>query len=62
MKLYNIKDHSEQVSFCASRETRLGSWSGSVFPEQIAPLADVNALLEKPLVERSSDYSETLDR
>ena len=53
MKLYNIKDHSEQVSFAQAVKQGLGRGQGLFFPEQIAPLADVDALLDKPLVERS---------
>ena len=53
MKLYNIKDHSEQVSFAQAVKQGLGREQGLFFPEQIAPLADVDALLDKPLVERS---------
>lgn len=53
MKLYNIKDHSEQVSFAQAVKQGLGREQGLFFPENIAPLADVDALLEQPLVERS---------
>lgn len=53
MKLYNIKDHSEQVSFAQAVKQGLGRGQGLFFPEQIAPLADVDALLDKPLVARS---------
>ncbi|WP_024872618.1 threonine synthase [Tolumonas lignilytica] len=53
MKLYNIKDHSEQVSFAQAVKQGLGREQGLFFPEQIAPLADVDALLDQPLVERS---------
>lgn len=54
MKLYNIKDHSEQVSFAQAVKQGLGREQGLFFPEQIAPLSDVTALLDKPLVERSA--------
>ena len=53
MKLYNIKDHSEQVSFEQAVKQGLGRGQGLFFPEVIEPLADVDGLLEKPLVERS---------
>ncbi len=53
MKLYNIKDHSEQVSFEQAVKQGLGRGQGLFFPEVIAPLADVDGLLEKPLVARS---------
>ena len=54
MKLYNIKDHSEQVSFAQAVKQGLGREQGLFFPEQIAPLSDVTGLLDKPLVERST--------
>ena len=54
MKLYNIKDHSEQVSFAQAVKQGLGREQGLFFPEQIAPLSDVTGLLDKPLVERSA--------
>ncbi|MBP8173236.1 MAG: threonine synthase, partial [Aeromonadaceae bacterium] len=54
MKLYNIKDHSEQVNFAQAVKQGLGREQGLFFPETVAPLADVAGLLEKPLVERSA--------
>ena len=54
MKLYNIKDHSEQVNFAQAVKQGLGRGQGLFFPDSIAPLADVEALLAKPLVERSA--------
>ena len=54
MKLYNIKDHSEQVDFAQAVKQGLGREQGLFFPETIAPLADVDGLLAKPLVERSA--------
>jgi threonine synthase len=54
MKLYNIKDHSEQVNFAQAVRQGLGRQQGLFFPETIAPLDDVDSLLAKPLVERST--------
>lgn len=54
MKLYNIKDHSEQVNFAQAVKQGLGREQGLFFPDSIAPLADVEGLLAKPLVERSA--------
>jgi threonine synthase len=54
MKLYNIKDHSEQVNFAQAVRQGLGRQQGLFFPETIAPLDDVDSLLGKPLVERST--------
>ncbi|WP_409422362.1 threonine synthase [Pseudaeromonas sp. ZJS20] len=53
MKLYNIKDHAEQVSFAQAVKQGLGRGQGLFFPEQIQPFADIHGLLEKPFVERS---------
>lgn len=54
MNLYNIKDKSEQVSFAQAVRQGLGREQGLFFPEQLEPLADVDALLDLPLVERSA--------
>lgn len=54
MKLYNIKDHSEQVNFAQAVKQGLGRGQGLFFPDSLAPLADVEGLLAKPLVERSA--------
>ncbi|WP_287147493.1 threonine synthase, partial [Aeromonas sp.] len=54
MNLYNIKDKSEQVSFAQAVRQGLGRDQGLFFPEVIAPLADVDALLALPLAERSA--------
>ena len=48
MKLYNIKDHAEQVSFAQAVKQGLGRGQGLFFPEQIQPFADIHGLLEKP--------------
>ncbi|MFQ2320662.1 threonine synthase [Aeromonas dhakensis] len=54
MNLYNIKDKSEQVSFAQAVRQGLGREQGLFFPERLEPLADVDALLDLPLVERSA--------
>jgi len=54
MKLYNIKDHSEQVNFAQAVKQGLGRGQGLFFPDSLVPLANVEALLAKPLVERSA--------
>ena len=54
MKLYNIKDHSEQVNFAQAVKQGLGRGQGLFFPDSLVPLADVEGLLAKPLVERSA--------
>ncbi|WP_421199952.1 threonine synthase [Aeromonas enteropelogenes] len=54
MNLYNIKDKSEQVSFAQAVRQGLGREQGLFFPEHLEPLADVDALLDLSLVERSA--------
>lgn len=54
MNLYNIKDHSEQVSFAQAVKQGLGRQQGLFFPEALPALTEVDALLAKPLVERSA--------
>ncbi|SIQ64275.1 threonine synthase [Aeromonas sp. RU39B] len=54
MNLYNIKDNSEQVSFAQAVRQGLGRGQGLFFPEHLAPLPDVDALLDLPLRERSA--------
>jgi threonine synthase len=54
MNLYNIKDKSEQVSFAQAVRQGLGREQGLFFPETLEPLADVDALLDLPLAERSA--------
>jgi len=53
MKLYSIKDHSEQVNFSQAVRQGLGKNQGLFFPESIEPIADIDALLEMNLVDRS---------
>ncbi|MEL3923285.1 threonine synthase [Aeromonas enteropelogenes] len=54
MNLYNIKDKSEQVSFAQAVRQGLGREQGLFFPEHLEPLAEVDSLLDLPLVERSA--------
>ncbi|OOE35316.1 threonine synthase [Salinivibrio kushneri] len=54
MKLYNIKDHSETVSFSQAVQQGLGRGQGLFFPESLPYFDDIEALLAMPLVARSS--------
>ncbi|NVK25629.1 MAG: threonine synthase [Gammaproteobacteria bacterium] len=54
MLLENIKHNDQQVSFEQAVKLGLGRDQGLFFPKQIAPLADIDALLEKPFIERSA--------
>ncbi|MDP5290842.1 threonine synthase [Oceanimonas sp. CHS3-5] len=53
MKLYNIKDNAETINFAGAVKQGLGRGQGLFFPENLSPLANVDALLELPLVPRS---------
>ena len=54
MLLHNLKDHSEKVSFIQAVKTGLGRDQGVFFPENLNPIADIDALLELDFVTRSS--------
>jgi threonine synthase len=53
MHLVNLKDNTQQVNFQQAVLTGLGRNQGLFFVEQITPLADIDALLNLSLVERS---------
>jgi len=54
MKLYNLKEHQEQVSFGQAVRQGLGRNQGLFFPSELPDLGDVDALLEMDFVSRSS--------
>lgn len=56
MKLYNLKDHNEQVSFAQAVKQGLGSQQGLFFPLELPEfeLTDIDAMLEMDFVSRSS--------
>ncbi|MGR3979742.1 threonine synthase [Pseudoalteromonas sp. 1181_04] len=54
MQLHNLKDDSQKVSFVEAVKTGLGRNQGVFFPESLAPLADVDSLLDMDFVTRSS--------
>ncbi|OOE87841.1 threonine synthase [Salinivibrio siamensis] len=60
MKLYNIKDHSETVSFSQAVQQGLGRGQGLFFPESLPHFDDIEALLAMPLVARSSEILSAL--
>ncbi|WBA09102.1 threonine synthase [Salinivibrio kushneri] len=60
MKLYNIKDHSETVSFSQAVQQGLGRGQGLFFPDKLPYFDDIEALLAMPLVERSSEILSAL--
>jgi len=54
MKLYNIKEHDQQVNFSQAVRVGLGRNQGLFFPAELTPLADVEGLLAQDFVARSS--------
>ncbi len=54
MKLYNLKEHQQQVSFGQAVRQGLGRQQGLFFPAQLPQLGDIDALLEMDFVSRSS--------
>jgi len=54
MKLYNLKEHQEQVSFGQAVRQGLGRNQGLFFPSELPELGDVDALLDMDFVSRSS--------
>ncbi|SKA43686.1 threonine synthase [Enterovibrio nigricans] len=55
MKLYNIKENDEQVSFSQAVKQGLGRNQGLFFPSELPTFNDIDALLAKDFVSRSSD-------
>lgn len=54
MKLYNLKNHQEQVSFGQAVRQGLGSNQGLFFPSELPFFDDVDALLEQDFISRST--------
>lgn len=56
MKLYNLKDHNEQVSFAQAIKQGLGSQQGLFFPLELPEFerTEIDALLDLDFVTRSS--------
>ncbi|SKA65602.1 threonine synthase [Succinivibrio dextrinosolvens DSM 3072] len=54
MELFNLKDHSEKVSFSQAVVKGIGRDQGLFFPDHIEPLANIAELLDMPLAERSA--------
>lgn len=54
MKLYNLKQHQEQVSFGQAVRQGLGSNQGLFFPSELPQLGDIDALLALDFVTRST--------
>lgn len=55
MELVNLKDSTDTASFAEAVKRGLGKHQGLYFPENIPTLENIDALLEKPFVERSID-------
>lgn len=54
MKLYNLKDHQQQVSFGQAVRQGLGRNQGLFFPAELPFFEDVDSLLEQDFVTRST--------
>ncbi len=54
MKLYNIKENDEQVSFGQAVRQGLGRNQGLFFPSELPKFDDIDALLEQDFVSRST--------
>ena len=56
MKLYNLKDHNEQVSFAQAVKQGLGKQQGLFFPLELPEfeLTEIDRLLELDFFTRSS--------
>ncbi|WP_199459396.1 threonine synthase [Vibrio owensii] len=54
MKLYNIKENDEQVSFGQAVRQGLGRNQGLFFPSELPKFEDINALLAEDFVSRST--------
>ncbi len=54
MKLYNIKENDEKVSFSQAVRQGLGRNQGLFFPSQLLRFEDIDALLEEGFISRSS--------
>ena len=60
MELVNLKDSSDTASFAQAVKRGLGKHQGLYFPEHIPTLDNIDALLEKPFVERSIEVLRAL--
>ncbi|MEE6801389.1 threonine synthase, partial [Escherichia coli O8:H10] len=56
MKLYNLKDHNEQVSFAQAVTQGLGKQQGLFFPHDLPEfnLTEIDEMLEQDFVSRSA--------
>lgn len=55
MKLYNIKEHDQQVNFEEAVRTGLGRNQGLFFPSELPQFDNIDELLEMDLVTRSTE-------
>jgi len=60
VELVNLKDSSDTASFAEAVKRGLGKNQGLYFPEHIPTLSNIDALLEKPFVERSIEVLRAL--
>ena len=55
MDLFNLKDDADHVSFAQAVKKGLGRNQGLYFPKSFTPIEDIDGLLDKPFVERSTE-------
>jgi len=60
VELVNLKDPSDTANFAEAVKRGLGKQQGLYFPERIPTLDNIDALLDKPFVERSIDVLRAL--
>jgi threonine synthase len=60
MKLYNIKENDEKVSFAQAVRQGLGRNQGLFFPSELPKFDDIDALLAKSFTERSTEILSAL--
>lgn len=60
VELVNLKDSSDTASFAQAVKRGLGKHQGLYFPEHMPTLENIDALLEKPFVERSIEVLRAL--
>ena len=54
MQLFNLKDNSDTVNFCEAVQKGLGKHQGLYFPDKIAPLDNIEDVLQLSFPERSA--------
>ena len=56
MKLYNIKENDQKVSFAQAVRQGLGRNQGLFFPQELPTFDDIDSLLAEDFISRSTKY------